>query len=382
MTDPSELTVVHLLAPAATGGLETVVRALAEGQSDAGARVHVAAVLDAATEDHPFVKALRTDGTDVRVLRIAGRGYRQERDGVASLLDELRANILHTHGYRPDVIDAPVARNRGIATVSTVHGFTGNGLRNRFYEWLQRRAFRAFDAVIAVSRLQVEGLVRAGVPAERVHVIRNAWRPTAPTSTRADARAMLGLTEAPGPIIGWVGRLSPEKGGDVLVRALATPALADAHLCMVGEGRSRQDLEALAHDLGVDARIRWLGRVEDAARLMTAFDVLALPSRTEGTPIVVLEANEAGVPVVASAVGGVPDLLGDGPNVVPPEDPAALAEALATTLASPAEAVSAARRRIERDYQPEAWVGQHLELYRSVAPTRVPGPAGHRGGRP
>jgi glycosyltransferase involved in cell wall biosynthesis len=365
-------TVLHLLAPAPYGGLETVVRHLARAQAEAGARVHVAAVLEPSPEVHPFVEALRSDGLDVQVLAVPGRAYGRERAAVGRLLTDLEADVLHTHGYRPDVVDAPVARAAGVATVTTVHGFTGNTLRNRVYEWVQRRAFRRFDAVLAVSAPMVEGLTRAGVAPERVHLVRNAWRADAPPLGRREARERLGLDPGLPGVVGIVGRVSAEKGPDVAIRALAEPDLAGAHLVFVGDGRDIGAYRTLAESVGVGARIVWAGRAAEAGRLMAAFDVLCLPSHTEGTPVVLFEADAASVPVVASGVGGVPDVLGGGWNLVPADDPPALARALALALgdrAAAEEAVGRARARIASEFAPVAWAAAHLAIYESLRST-------------
>ena len=359
------LNVLHLLAPAPFGGLESVVRALAGGHRARGHRVAVAAIVRA--EPHPFLDALRDDGIDAHAIVVAGRDYAGERAQVGALLARLGAGWLHTHGYRPDVVDAGVARALGIPVVTTVHGFTGGDWRNRFYEWLQKRAYRRFDAVVAVSRPIQELLARSGVPASRLHLIPNAFDAGRAAPERARARAALGIG-GPEFRLGWVGRLTHEKGADVLVEALArVPSVA---LSVVGDGADRPVLEARASALGLADRVTWHGRLPDAGRLAGAFDLFVLSSRTEGTPIVLFEAIAAGVPVVATAVGGVPDVVGPGEAwLVPPENPAALASAIEEARRDPAEAArraAAARRKLERDFGLAPWLDRYEELYRSL----------------
>src|SRR5207245_5222223 len=117
---------------------------------------------------------------EVLTIAIPRRGYLQERAEVARLCRRLRPDVVHTHGYRADVLDAAIARGLGIPVVSTVHGFTGGDRRNRFYEWLQRRALRRFDAVVAVSRTLVDDLAESGVLGERLPYVQNAWYPPVP----------------------------------------------------------------------------------------------------------------------------------------------------------------------------------------------------------
>ena len=190
----------------------------------------------------------------------------------------------------------------GIPLATTVHGFTGGGARNQVYEAMQRLALRRFDAVVAVSEPLARQL-RVTVPGDRVRTIRNAWSPAEPPLPRAEARARLGIGEGE-LVAGWVGRLSPEKGADVLLYAL--PTLPALHVSFLGDGADEAFLRGRAARLGVADRVRWHGAVPGAAALYAAFDVFVLSSRTEGTPIALFEAIAAGVPVVATRVGGVP----------------------------------------------------------------------------
>src|SRR2546430_2568114 len=123
--------VLHVLAPGAVGGLERLVQLLAIGQSRSGEEIHVAIVLDPANADHPLFDKLSAGGVTAHPVLVPGRRYWRERAVLSELCRRLRPGVVHTHGYRPDLVDAPVARQRGIPTVTTVHGFTGGGWKNR-----------------------------------------------------------------------------------------------------------------------------------------------------------------------------------------------------------------------------------------------------------
>lgn len=365
------LGVLHLLAPGAVGGLESVVRALASGQHAAGHRVVVGAVLARTDHAAPFLNALRADGVDVRRVVARGRDYLGERRQVTALCERLRPDVVHTHGYRSDVVDAGAARALGIATVTTVHGFTGGGL-NRVYEWLQVRAFRKFSAVVAVSAPLVARLRAAGVPAARVHLLPNAYAARAAPLPRAEARGALGLP-AGAWVVGWVGRMSPEKGADVLLDAVARMA-GGPIVSLIGDGPQRAALERRARSLGIAERVRFHGMVPEAGRLYTAFDAFALSSRTEGTPISLLEAMAAGTPVVATSVGGVPDVVTPAEaRLVPSDSPLALAAALDDVRGDPAAAASralAALGRLRDRFDARGWLARYESLYRSLLVSR------------
>ena len=180
---------LHIVAPAPVGGLERVVELLCAGQRARGHDVHVAAVLDPEADEAglPLLQRLRDAGVAVHSLKTPARAYRMERERIAALCGQVRPDVVHTHGYRPDVLDAPMARRAGVPTVTTVHGFTGGGIRNRVYEGLQRRSFRRFSQVVAVSRALGDALSSGGVPAARVRVVPNAWSPGAPLLERGEA---------------------------------------------------------------------------------------------------------------------------------------------------------------------------------------------------
>jgi glycosyltransferase involved in cell wall biosynthesis len=368
--EPARLSVLHLMAPGAFGGLERVVESLSGGRAARGGRTGLVAILDRGAPAPAFLQRLRSAGAEVEVVVSGHRAYRAERAAVRAVLMAWRPDVVHTHGYHPDVLLGGVARSLGAPVVSTTHGFTGGGRKNRLFEWLQERALRRFDAVIAVSRPLVSRLQRAGVPSERIHLIPNAWAGDASPLARPDARAALGLGSQ-GFLVGWVGRLSPEKGPDVALQALARIPDQDLHLVVIGDGRQAASLRRLAASLGVAGRVDWAGGVQDAARLFAAFDAFCLSSRTEGTPMVLFEAMAARVPIAATAVGGIPDVLTNTEALlVPSEDPAALAAAIAEIRRAPEAAAAraeAAAGRLARDRGLEPWLDRHEELYHRLA---------------
>lgn len=361
------LRILHVVAPGPFGGLESVVAMLATGATRRGHAVRVAAVLDLEPKPHPFEATL--PGVEIVPLRLPPRAYLRERLLIADAIRELAPQLVHTHGYRADLQAGAVAHRLGVPTLSTVHGFTGGDWKNRVYERLQRRALRRADAVIAVSRPLLERLREEGISSERLHLVTNAWGGRTAALPRGEARRRLGLASDPF-VVGWVGRLSFEKGADVLIEALARLRDPPIVACVVGEGPEQATLAERAVALGVGERVHWAGAVPDAGRLFAAFDVFALSSRTEGTPMALFEAMDAGVPVVATAVGGVPDVIrAEHARLVPPEDPEALARALAAVAGDRQEAArraEQARSRLAAVFGPEPWLDAYEQIYRDV----------------
>lgn len=362
------LSILHVLAPADVGGLETVVRALASGHTARGHTVTIAAIMDTAT--NPFVEEARASGLDVRVIHSPARSIRPERAGVRAVLASSHFNILHSHGYRSDILDIGVARSMHVPSVSTLHGFSATDRKARTYEWLQLRGVRRASAIVAVSSNVAQRLAQSGAPARSIHLIRNAATPPTQQLDRSEARVRLGLGD--GFQIGWIGRLSAEKGPDVMLESMSHLSDVPVTLSFVGDGPDRRALAERAANSGVDSRILFHGRVADAAQLLRAFDVIAVSSRTEGTPMVVLEAMAAGVPIVATSVGGIPDMLSAHEALlVESENPDALAAAIRISLGDPdrsTERAQSARERLRADFDTDAWLTRYETLYRAIQP--------------
>ena len=361
-----------MVAPGAFGGLERVVQLLSAGLGTLGHEVNVAGVASPGDEaaNRAFLAPLSTAGVQTHALVVPGR--LAERAAIAELCRKVRPDVVHTHGYRPDVLDAGVARRLGIPVVSTVHGYTAGGWRNRLYLWVQSRALKRFDAVVAVSQPLVSRLQGAGIPATRIHEVPNAWGSNGdatPPLDRREARGVLGL-DPDAFVVGWVGRLSHEKGADVLLDALSYLKDLPLVVSIVGDGAERRPLAARAQGLGLNGRLHWHGAKPDAGRLFSAFDVFVLSSRLEGTPIVLFEAMAAGVPIIASAVGGVPHVVSpDEAMLLPPERPQALANEIRAVYRSADAArrrARAARVRLESAYSIGPWLERYQAIYRSV----------------
>jgi glycosyltransferase involved in cell wall biosynthesis len=358
--------VVHVVAPAPFGGLESVVRSLALATHRRGDAVTVAVLLQS-EDSHPFVELLRTDGVEVVALRCGRRRYFREVAALARLLRSSGATMVHAHNYHADFVGLLAARRCGLPVVTTVHGFDGGNLKARAYEVLDLWLMRWFDAVICVSERTGAQVRRAIGNRGSIRIIPNGYEPGAAMS-RAEARRRLGVP-ADARVIGWVGRLWTVKGPDLLIEAVAQLEPDVARVVVIGEGPERTALETTCARRGL-RQVLFAGAREDAAQLLRAFDVLVMSSRSEGTPMVLLEAMAAGVAVVTFAVGGIPDVVSPASAwLAPPEDVPALAAALRDALDHPqAAAVRAAeaRRVLDARFGVEPWVARIEEVYASV----------------
>lgn len=252
------------------------------------------------------------------------------------LLARYAPEIVHAHGLRAGAVTALALprepRARRPAMVVTVHSAPPSGiLPLAVYLALERLTARRAGAVLCASADLADRMRRAGARDVALAVV-PAPRSAAPSAEAVDrARAGLG---APGrPIVLAVGRLAPQKGFDVLIEAMITLRYRDPPplLVIAGDGPLAARLAGRSRAAGGDVRL--LGTRTDIPALLAAADVVAVPSRWEGQPLIVQEALRAGRPLVASRVGGIPSLTGDdAAMLVPPDDPGALASAIEAVL--------------------------------------------------
>jgi glycosyltransferase involved in cell wall biosynthesis len=255
--------------------------------------------------------SLRESADPLRVFRAYAKTY--------SYLRRYSFDLVHTHGYFADICGLPVARLLGVPAVSTCHGFINTDSRLRFYNRLDLYTLRMSQRVFCVSKEIRELLVEHGIPSARIRLVANAVEINANNAhaglLRKNGRKMFNIREED-IVLGFCGRLSPEKGIRYLIEAAAALSKAGLpiKLMIMGNGPERPLIEKLTNSLRLKEKVIMTGFREDARELMAVFDLFVLPSLTEGTPMALLEAMSMGLPVIASAVGEVPTIIGLGEN--------------------------------------------------------------------
>jgi glycosyltransferase involved in cell wall biosynthesis len=343
----------------------------------AGAELYLVTLVEHLRHRVRFIALLGQDVADETRTRLADAGAeirsieglkrRPTPRGIRLLSRELRR-------LRPAVVHANLAyQGDGLGPLGAGYFYSGPMLatlhlvvpgRSAWREWLSGRILHGFDAVIAVSEAVERYATRKGVAAKLV------LNGLPPTPADPAPRAALGLDDAK-LVVGGVGRLHEQKGWDVLCRAapLVRRQLPEAVFTVVGDGPERGALEALPEC----AEVRFVGYRSRAASLIPAFDVLAVPSRYEGLGLVPLEALFHGVPVVATSIEGLGEVLGDCAVLVPPDDPEALAAGIVRAASDEqlrAELSVRGRKRAERLFTAERMAEETLAAYRSVADKR------------
>lgn len=356
--------IVHVLSSYGVGGQERVALDLAIGQRARGH--HVGVISLAPPPDGAMAEEFAQAG--VAVGRVAKRGG-LDPTLVPRLARELRrrgAEVVHTHNPLPLIYGAPAARLIGAAAIHTKHGANPANRRNLV---LRRGAARLTHAFVAVSETTAsQARAQRDVSLSKLHTIPNGIRLDryAPDAeARAEIRVELGLGDA--WVIGTVGRLDAYKNQALLVRAIAPLLSSRVRLVIVGDGENRAEVEAAVAALPDPRWVVMTGRRMDVPRLIHAFDVFALSSKTEGLPLVVPEAMAAGLPIISTAVGGIPSVVDDGETglLVPVEQPAlaaALVQLEADRERARAMGVRAREVALAR-YSHDRMVDAYLELY-------------------
>jgi glycosyltransferase involved in cell wall biosynthesis len=356
--------IVHVLSSYGVGGQERVALDLAIGQRARGHRVSVISL--APPPDGAMAAEFAAAG--IAVGRVEKRGGLDPTlvPRLALALRDRRAEIVHTHNPLPLIYGAPAARLVGAAAIHTKHGLNPGGRGQRL---LRRTAARFTHAFVAVSdTTAAQARAQHDTAPGKLHTIPNGIRLDryAPDpEARAAARVELGLGDA--WVVGTVGRLDQMKNQSLLVRAMAPILSSRVRLVIIGEGDARPDVEAVIAALPDPRWVVMTGRRMDVPRLIHAFDVFALSSKTEGLPLVVPEAMAAGLPIVTTGVGGLPGVVDDGTTgLVVPVDQPKLAAALAALEADRdrARKMGAAGRQVAlARYHYDRMVEAYLALY-------------------
>lgn len=352
-------------------------------------------LLIAGTEEPAEGNYLRLHGKELGhliPLPALGREIRGWRDGAAllalvRLMRRVRPHVVHTHTAKAGTLGRLAAYLTGVPVVlHTYHGHVFQGYfspaRSRVFLAIERALARRTDRLLTVSETVRQELLGLGIGRpERFTVLPlglDLDRFVTCETLAGQLRAELGVGVAT-PLVGIVARLVPIKAHEVLFEAAATLAaeLPEARVLVVGDGERRAELEALADRLGLAGRLRFLGWRRDLDRIYADLDLVALTSRNEGSPVSLIEAMAAGRAVVATRVGGVPDIVEDGVTgcLVASGDARGLAEAIGALLRDPERRQAfgrAGRKRVYPAFGVDRLVADVDRLYTALLREKLP----------
>jgi len=348
-----------------------------------GAEEHVLTLLSRLDKDQfqghllclcrgPFAPLVRSQGIPTAEIPMRHKLDVLTVPAIRRLIREWQIGLVHTHGVRANLVARIAAKQEGLPVITTVHSsirldYTSR-LQGAIAFFLDRTTSRLADRVIAISGALRDELVADGIAPTKVSVIYNGLDlerlqgssgsvpPNSPsTSAHAEAiRQALGLTPDQ-PVVAAIARLHPVKGHKYLLGAAAKvlKTRPDVQFLVVGEGPLHRELEDMAAGLGISEHVKFTGYYPEIKDIYAITDILCLPSLMEGMGLVLMEAMAFGRPVVASRVGGIPEVVEDGVTgvLVPPADPDRLASALLGLLDGPQKASAMGeigRRKVQR----------------------------------
>jgi glycosyltransferase involved in cell wall biosynthesis len=361
--------VLHVVIDGELGGGQLVARALMDAAREAGDE----ALLVSAAPG-PFTDACSRDGICVEIVDVSRTFKLRGLLALSRLIRRERVDLVHTHGMTAsNVLARTAARLTGTPVLSHLHSpntFRDQAAARTLLRFLDNATARWCATIVAVSDAVACSLVEQGMPADRIEVVHNGYDPPIAPVEPATLPGLEGAR-----LVVCVGRLEPAKGQADLMRA--APSVPGAVFVLVGRDVAghRADLARLAATLGVADRVVFTGVRDDVLELAASAELLALPSWTEGLPITPLEAMAVGTPVVATAVGGTPEIVVDGETglLVPARDPQHLAEAINRVLDDPSLAArlgEAGRRRLVEHFSQRAMTDRILELEHAAAGAR------------
>jgi glycosyltransferase involved in cell wall biosynthesis len=353
------------------GGAETLLPRFAAAAPGAGIRLSIACLEE--LDGNPAAAPLEALGVPPVNLDLKGRPGPSALLAVRRHIAAVRPQIVHTHLGTSDLLGGVAAKSLGIPATSTLHSTRWEGRTEHAIRWI----LRFCDArLIAVSDSARSEYLRHGWSRpEQIVTIHNGIDVQPATGSGAEVRRELGLA-ADDQVVGMVSALRPEKGHDVAIEAIRTllPRFPRLRLLIVGQGDLREELERRAAEMAGAVVLAGLRR--DVMHVLDALDICLQPSRADAFPTTLLEAMAASVPIVASAVGGIPEIISNGQTgvlVAPPPEPAGLATVLAELLQDPARRArlaAAARTDYEDRLTAQPWVRRTRELYDSVLAER------------
>jgi glycosyltransferase involved in cell wall biosynthesis len=364
-----QIKILHLIASRGIGGAERILLTLLKNIDRGKFELILGAFVDQGKGKDFFWNKAKELDLPLEPIKYKNPYNFLQILQLSRILKKHHPDIIHTHGYKTNVLGFLVAKLFKIPIVTTVHGLHSG--RNKPMIWASLKLLRHFNRIIAVSD-QIKGELRTQkVPPKKMITVRNVPPiKTQENSTKASTfREEIGIPRN-AKLIGFVGRLEPIKGCSQFIRTIprVTKSNPDSFFVVVGDGPERNSLESLARQLRIENRVCFCGFRDDPMNVFQSLDLYVLSSLSEGIPVAMLEAMSHGVPVIATRVGGIPEVIKDRVNgiLVPPQNPMYLVESILESLNNPNEAAKRAleaKKTIINKYSIEKWVEKIQNIY-------------------
>lgn len=302
--------ILQLGSPTGLYGAERWILALVNNIQVPDIEIVVAVIQDDPVLNADLCKEAEKIGIPTKIFKAYGKINFSAVKQVKEYLLKDKINILHTHGYKTDIIGLLASRGVDCKLVTTPHGWSKDaGFKLRVYEVADQLAFHFFDAVVPLSEEIYNDLSCIPFLKKKLHLIKNGVDLKDVISVRNISAELEKWRANNYFIIGYIGQLIQRKGLDILLRAVSKLKGVEWRLALVGEGPEKANLVRLSADLNIEDKIRFFGFREDRISFLRGFDIFALPSRLEGVPRCLMEAMAINIPIIASDIPGCRDLI-------------------------------------------------------------------------
>jgi len=371
----SNLQVLHLRSSIDVAGAEKVILALMPELENSIFKNYLVCIANKKNLHLNFLEEAQKNGLEIITIKSkAPLDFRSIKD-LKMLIRNKQISILHTHGFKEDVFGFLAAINENVIKISTTHGWTGQNLKVKFYEFIDRLILKFFDRVVVVSTNMRGKLLKQGFCQKKVVVINNGIKLNVALSQKKILSLIQELhIQNEEIIIGTVGRLSVEKGHRNLLKAFALIQnnIPLSRLIVVGDGEEKLGLLHLADKLGIKERVTFTGYKEEVLPYYQLFNLFVLPSLTEGIPLALLEALAMSKPVIASRVGGIPEIIESGKTgvLLEPGNSQLLAEAILDLINNKPKADLLGfngRKMVEEKFTAAVMAKKYLKVYEELA---------------
>jgi glycosyltransferase involved in cell wall biosynthesis len=359
--------ILHIISSGGMYGAEAVILNLSRTLNEQGHTSLLGIFSNSSNPNLQLHERALQEGIESHLISCRGQIDRTVPASIRALAASTGANLIHAHGYKADVYVYLAMRGSTMPLVSTCHTWYDDNRLVWLYGVIDRRVLRRYQAVVAVSDDVRQRLLGSGVPANRIHFIRNGIDLRPFTNATPSLRHLASPSSL---LVGWVGRLTYDKGPDIFLHAIAQvrPEYPTAHYLLVGEGPYRPEVERLITELALGDVVHLLGQRSDMPDVYASCNFMVSSSRQEGLPMAILEGMAAGLPWIATSVGAVPKVIHAGQNgiLILPEDAELLAASMIQIMRSPEDRArmgAAARSLTESEFSAARMAADYLRVY-------------------
>jgi glycosyltransferase involved in cell wall biosynthesis len=365
--------VLHLISSSGFLGAENVVLELSKEMTKAGFWVTIGILENKNNLHMELAERARAEGIEVQIFPCKGRFDTKTISSIRSFINSEQPNIMHSHGYKSNFYAWRALSGLNIPWIVTNHG-KRFGMKLSIYNWLNIFFMGRADKVIAVSKDIADEMMKKAIPSAKILVIDNGidLQKFEHKTSNNDLRKSLGLN-GNHKFIGTVASLTEEKGHVYLIEGARQVIDKYAECCflIVGEGNQRHFLEEKISAFGLKGKMIFTGSRKDVPQILPMLDAFILPSLKEGLPMALLEAMAVKVPVIATKVGAIPNVIEDGINgiLIPPKNSDAIADAINRMLSNRYSAKEMANRGFEKvrdHYSADIMARKYLAIYKDL----------------